>query len=299
MKKRLSIRYRLNSVMTLSDILRLTYTGLMTRIAVLQMVSGDNVSKNLETAGRLIRQAATEQAELMLLPENFPLMGHDEHDKVDIQEPYGSGPIQTFLSKQAHEHGIWLIGGTIPLQARQPDRIRAACLLYNPDGECVARYDKMHLFDVSVNGESDETYNESGTIEAGEQITVAKTPIANIGMSVCYDLRFPELYRDMHKHNVNLITVPSAFTATTGKVHWEPLLRARAVENLSYVIASNQGGIHVNGRKTWGHSMIINPWGDILAWVGEGEGVACADIDLDQLMQLRERFPALKHRKLV
>ncbi len=270
----------------------------MTRIAALQMVSTDNVDENLDAAARLIHDAVKDKAEFLLLPENFPLMGHDECDKLSIIEPYGKGPIQDFLSRQALDHGIWLMGGTIPLEARRPDRVRAASLLYNPQGECIARYDKIHLFDVSVHGELDETYNESGTIEAGDEMVVAQAPFANIGMSVCYDLRFPELYRNMHLRDVNLITVPSAFTATTGKVHWETLLRARAVENLCYVVASNQGGVHVNGRETWGHSMIINPWGDILARVGMGEGIACADINLKQQQSLRERFPALTHRKL-
>lgn len=269
----------------------------MTRVAAIQMVSTDNVETNLSSAASLIRQAASDRAELLVLPENFPLMGHHEQDKIAIREPYGNGPIQTFLGEQAKSHKIWLMGGTIPLTADAPNKIRAACLLYNPQGECVARYDKIHLFDVSVNG-GDETYNESSTIEAGSGITVAKTPFGNIGMSVCYDLRFPELYRNMHAQDVNIITVPSAFTATTGKAHWETLLRARAVENLCYVIAPNQGGRHINNRETWGHSMVINPWGDILAVVEQGDGIACADIDLEQLKTLRNNFPTLKHRTM-
>ena len=269
----------------------------MIRVAAIQMVSTDNVETNFSSAAKLIQQAAADRAELLVLPENFPLMGMHEQDKIAIREPYGNGPIQTFMEDQAKLHKIWLMGGTIPIQADAPDKIRATCLLYNPQGECVARYDKIHLFDVSVNG-GDETYNESSTIEAGTGITVAKTPFGNIGMSVCYDLRFPELYRNMHGQDVNIITVPSAFTAITGKAHWETLLRARAVENLCYVIAPNQGGRHINNRETWGHSMVINPWGDILAVVEQGEGIACADIDLDQLKTLRNNFPALKHRTM-
>ena len=270
----------------------------MTRVAAIQMVSTENVGSNLESAASLIRTAVDNRAELLVLPENFPLMGMHEQDKISIMEPYGEGPIQAFLSEQAHKHRIWLIGGTIPLRADAPDKIRAASLVFNPDGECVARYDKIHLFDVAVDSNREETYNESSTIEGGKDLTVAKTPFGNIGLSVCYDLRFPELYRNLHQQNVNIITVPSAFTATTGKAHWETLLRARAVENLCYVIAPNQGGQHINNRETWGHSMVINPWGDVLAMVEYGEGVACADIDLEQLKILRNNFPVLEHRKL-
>ena len=269
----------------------------MTRIAAIQMVSADNVGANLKSAADLIRQAVADHAEFLVLPENFTLMGQHEQDKLAVKEPFGHGPVQDFLSKQALQHRIWLMGGTIPIQASVPDKIRAACLLYNPQGECVARYDKIHLFDVNVNS-GNETYNESSTIEAGNGITVAKTPFGNIGMSVCYDLRFPEIYRNMLNQDVNIITVPSAFTATTGKAHWETLLRARAVENLSYVVAPNQGGRHINNRETWGHSMIINPWGDILTVIEHGEGVACADIDIEQLKTLRNNFPTLNHRTL-
>ena len=269
----------------------------MIRVAVIQMVSTADVETNLQTAADLIQQAVTDHGEFLVLPENFPLMGHEEHDKVAILEPQGEGPIQDFLKIQANQHSIWLMGGSIPLQASVPDKIRAACLLYNPTGECIARYDKMHLFDVSVDSGGDETYNESGTIEAGDQIVVAKTPFANIGMSICYDLRFPELYRKMHTQDVNMITVPSAFTATTGKAHWESLLRARAVENLCYIVASNQGGTHINERETWGHSMIMDPWGEVLAVVNEGPGFACAGVDMDQLQNLRKTFPTLEHRK--
>ena len=270
----------------------------MTRVAAIQMVSTENVGNNLESAANLIRQAVDNHAVLLVLPENFPLMGMQEQDKIAVMEPYGEGPIQTFLSEQSRQHQIWLIGGTIPLKADVPDKIRAASLLYNPQGKCVARYDKIHLFDVAVDSGKEETYNESSTIEAGKELTVAKTPFGNIGMSVCYDLRFPEFYRNLHQQDVNIITVPSAFTATTGRAHWEILLRTRAVENLCYVIAPNQGGKHINNRETWGHSMVINPWGDILAVVESGEGVACADIDLEQLKTLRNNFPVLEHRKL-
>ena len=273
------------------------YCARMFRAAAIQMVSSDNVGGNLATAAGLIRQAVADGAGFIVLPENFPLMGREERDKLRIAESYREGPIQSFLREQATQHGIWLLGGTIPLTAGVADRIRAASLLYNPRGECVARYDKIHLFDVMVDSGGSETYAESATIEAGDEIIVARTPLGNIGLSICYDLRFPELYRSMLSEDVNIITAPSAFTATTGRAHWETLLKARAVENLCYVIAPNQGGRHVNDRETWGHSMIVNPWGEVVAVIETGEGVACADIDLDQLKQLRQRFPALKHRK--
>lgn len=269
----------------------------MTKVAAIQMVSTENVATNLQAAARLIEKAAEQQAKFLVLPENFPLMGMQEQDKLGILEPYGEGPIQSFLSDQARLHQVWIQGGTIPLAASVPDKIRAASLLYNPEGLCIARYDKIHLFDVSVNN-AGETYNESSTIEAGNELVVVRTPMGNIGLSVCYDLRFPELYRNMHAQDVNIITVPSAFTFSTGKPHWESLLRARAVENLCYVIASNQGGKHINNRETWGHSLIMGPWGDILAMVEQGEDVACAEIDLEQLQTLRISFPTLQHRKL-
>ena len=269
----------------------------MTKVAAIQMVSTDDVASNLRAAEKLIGAAAAQHAEFLVLPENFPLMGMQEQDKVGILESFGKGPIQSFLSDQAQLHRVWILGGTVPLAATVPDKIRAASLLYDPEGRCVARYDKIHLFDVSVKN-AGEIYNESSTIEAGDEMVVVRTPFGNIGLSVCYDLRFPELYRNMHTQNVNIITVPSAFTYITGKSHWESLLRARAVENLCYVIASNQGGKHINNRETWGHSMVMNPWGDILAMVEQGAGVACADIDLEQLQTLRTNFPTLEHRKV-
>ncbi len=269
----------------------------MTKVASLQMISTADVGANLQAASELIAQAANQGAKFLLLPENFSLMGHEEHDKVAILEPFGQGPIQGFLSEQSRKYGIWLMGGTIPLQASVADKVRAACLLYDPEGKCTFRYDKIHLFDATVDEESEESYQESNTLEAGNEIVIAETPFGNIGMTVCYDLRFPELYRAMLKNDVNIISVPSAFTATTGVAHWEPLLRARAIENLCYVIASNQGGQHINDRETWGHSMIIDPWGDILDCIEKGPGFAIANIDLERQKTLRRNFPCLEHRK--
>jgi nitrilase len=232
------------------------------------------------------------------LPENFPLMGKEDADRQAIKEILGRGPIQQFLSEQAEQQQIWLLGGTIPLESNNPDKVYPASLLFNPKGECVAHYNKIHLFDVLVDESSDESYRESDNFEPGNEVVVANTDIGNIGLSVCYDLRFPELYRKMHDDNVQIITAPSAFTATTGEAHWESLLRTRAVENLCYVIASNQGGTHVNERETWGHSMIVDPWGTILVSVEKGAGVAVADINLEKQAKLRKMFPALEHRKI-
>ncbi len=269
----------------------------MTRVAVLQLVSTDNVSENLKSAAELINAASNEGAKFLQLPENFALMGHEEQDKLSAKEDFGNGPIQEFLQDQARSHNIWLMGGSVPIVAEAPDKIRAASLLYNPKGELVARYDKIHLFDVCVDS-AEESYQESSTFEPGNEIVVAKTPFANIGMSICYDLRFPELFRKMHEAKVNLITAPSAFTYTTGELHWESLLRVRAIENLCFIMACNQGGRHVNGRDTWGHSMVVSPWGEILACVETGPGFACADLDMQSLETLRRDFPVLEHRKL-
>ena len=269
----------------------------MTRVAAIQMVSTANLSENLASAARLIDQAAVAGAELALLPEYFPIISDNERDKFACRETFGNGPIQEFLAEAAQRHKLWLMAGSIPLDSGDPARVYNSCLLYNPDGKVVARYEKIHLFDVQVDS-GKEAYNESNTIAAGSEVVVANTPFARIGMSICYDLRFPELYRSMLDRDISIITVPSAFTWTTGQRHWELLLRARAVENLCYVIAANQGGQNTARRATWGHSMIIDPWGDILATVEQGPGVACADLDLDKLHSLRKSFPALQHRKL-
>jgi deaminated glutathione amidase len=270
----------------------------MINVAAVQMVSTDAVSENLELAGKLIAEAVSKQVKLVTLPENFPLMGKEDSERLAIQEEIGVGPIQSFLSEQAKQHHIYLLGGTIPLKSGNPNKVFPASLLYNPEGECIAHYDKIHLFDVLVDEANDESYCESDNFEPGHQVIVAKTDIGNIGLSVCYDLRFPELYRKMHQDAVQIITAPSAFTAKTGKAHWETLLKARAIENLSYVIASNQGGIHVNERETWGHSMIVDPWGAVLASVDKGNGVAVATIDLQKQEKLRKMFPAISHIKL-
>jgi nitrilase len=262
------------------------------------MASGPNVGANLLEAERLIGMAVDKGAGLVVLPENFAIMGKEESDKVTVREPDQGGPIQDFLSLQAKRQGIWLVGGTVPLAAHDANKIRAACLLYDDQGRRVARYDKIHLFDVVV-VESDESYTESQTIESGDQAVVVDTPFGRLGLAVCYDLRFPELFRTMVDQGVDIIALPSAFTGITGKAHWEVLVRARAIENLCYVLAAGQGGYHVNGRETYGHSMIVDPWGQIMNELANGSGLVCADIDLQRLKNIRRTFPVLEHRNIV
>lgn len=270
----------------------------MTTVACIQMASGPNVGANLLEAERLIAMASDKGAGLVVLPENFAIMGKEEVDKVSVRERDGEGPIQEFLSQQAQRHGVWLVGGTIPLQAGDDTKIRAACLLFDDQGQRMARYDKIHLFDVSVL-ESDESYNESQTIEAGDRSVVVDTPFGRLGLAICYDLRFPELFRTMLDEGMELLALPSAFTAITGRAHWEPLVRARAIENLCYVMAAGQGGYHVNGRETYGHSMIVDPWGQIMNELATGSGLVCAEIDRERLGSIRRTFPCLEHRNIV
>ena len=267
------------------------------RAAAIQMASGPNVSANLGEAERLIRLAAGSGATLVVLPENFALMGNSETDKLAARERDGTGPIQDFLARQARDHKLWLVGGTIPLAARDPGRVKASCLVYNPAGERVARYDKMHLFDVRL-AENNEVYNESVTIEPGDQVCVVDTPFGRLGVGVCYDLRFPELFRRMLDDGMEILALPAAFTALTGKAHWESLIRARAIENLSYVIAAAQGGYHISGRETYGNSMIVDPWGVVLDRLPRGSGVVIAGINPAYQESLRKSLPALKHRTL-
>ena len=270
--------------------------NVMNRVAAIQMASGPNVSANLLEAERLIGQAAKQGAGLVVLPENFAIMGKTEQDKLKVSEREGHGPIQDFLARQAASRNIWIVGGTIPLKTASEQRVRAACLLFDATGDCVARYDKIHLFDVYLD-ESRENYMESRTIEPGDTVVVSETPFGRIGLAVCYDLRFPELFRYMLDEGVEIIVLPAAFTATTGMAHWEVLVRVRAIENLCYVIASAQGGYHVSGRETYGNSMIVDPWGAVLDRLPSGAGVVLADIDQDRLVNLRRSFPAIEHRK--
>ncbi len=277
---------------------RLSYNACMLRLATIQMCSTADVENNLRQAAEFLERAAEDGADFALLPEYFPIISDDETDKLQLQEKFGEGPLQTFLSNKASELGMWIAGGTIPIRTNIDNKVASSCLLYSPEGNCTARYDKMHLFDVCVDSKERESYKESRTITPGREVVVADTPFAKLGLSICYDLRFPELYREMVAEGAKIITVPSAFTFSTGKRHWQMLLSARAVENLCFVIASNQCGNNTDNRRTWGHSMIIDPWGDILCSMEHEPGVACADIDLSRLEELRHSFPALEHRVL-
>jgi len=268
----------------------------MTICAAIQMASGPQVSANLLEAEKQIAEAAKAGAKLVALPENFAIMGLDELDKVKVSEPDGKGPIQDFLSNVAKKHGIWVIGGTMPIQANVANKVRAACLIINDKGERVARYDKVHLFDVNV-PETAEQYRESDSVEAGDDPCVIDTPFGRLGVAVCYDLRFPEFFRPMAQKGLDILVIPSAFTAKTGAAHWEVLLRARAIENLCYVIAPNQGGFHKNGRQTFGHSMIVDPWGVVLDCYKTGAGFVHAEVDKQRLEKMRAAFPVLEHRR--
>ena len=265
------------------------------KVAALQMVSGPEVGDNLATARRLLAQAAERGAGMALLPEYFCLLGRRDDDKLRVAEPAGQGPIQQCLSEAARRHGLWIVGGTLPIRADQADRVFNACCVWAPDGSQVARYDKIHLFSFD-NGR--ERYDEARVLQPGSAPVAVQAGPLKVGLSICYDLRFPELYRALMRPPCDLLAVPSAFTYTTGQAHWELLLRARAVENQCYVVAPAQGGTHPNGRRTWGHSMIVDPWGKVLDVLPEGEGVVVAEVDPSRIAEVRAQLPALSHRVL-
>ena len=262
-------------------------------LAAIQMVSAAEVPANLAAAGRLVAAAAGEGARLVALPDNFYLIGRREGDKVQVRERDGSGPIQDFLAGAAERHRVWLLGGTAPIETADEGRILSASLLYDDAGRRVARYDKMHLFRFDG---GEERYDEARTLEPGARAVAAASPFGRLALSICYDVRFPELYRSLGEFDV--MFVPSAFTVPTGRAHWEILLRARAVENQAYVIAPAQGGLHESGRRTYGHSMIVDPWGEVLAQRPEGEGVVLAEIDTARIREVRASLPALVNRRL-
>ena len=268
----------------------------MAKVALVQLVSSAKTAENIAMVEQLMRQARDEQAKLVVLPENFAFMGFNDTDKFQIAEVYGQGPIQQKISQLAKDLNLWVIAGTLPIKGTGA-RVRATCLVYDNHGLSVARYDKIHLFDVRVS--EHESHQESLTIEPGKDLVVVDTPIGKIGLTVCYDLRFPELFYQLSLKGAQIFTVPSAFTSVTGLAHWEVLLRARAVENLSYVLAANQGGQHANGRHTYGHSMVVEPWGKVIAQIESGPGVIIADIDLQRLHSVREHFPSVNHHVLV
>ena len=268
----------------------------MSIMAAIQMVSGADLAGNLAMAAELLARAADRGVQLAVLPENFALMGRRDGDALALRVVEGRGAIQDFLAEQAARHRLWLVGGTIPLAAPgETRRARAACLLFDDRGRQVARYDKVHLFDVQVVG-SAERYAESATIAPGHRYVVADTPLGRLGLAVCYDLRFPEQFRTMVGHGMEILALPAAFTATTGAAHWDVLLRARAIENQCYVIAAAQGGRHANGRETYGDSLIADPWGGVLQRLPQGPGVVLAEWNREHLENVRRQFPALTHR---
>lgn len=270
----------------------------MFQAATVQMTSGPEVDTNLAVAEVFIEDAVQAGARLVVLPENFALMPRHDAQRLAARETPGSGPIQDFLARTANRHGIVLVGGTVPLATSDPSRVRAACLVYGPQGTVLARYDKIHLFDVDL-GQGHAPYRESAGFEPGAQVVVADTPLARIGLAVCYDVRFPELFRALAAAGAELLVLPSAFTEDTGRAHWEVLVRARAIENQCYIIAPGQCGTHATARRTWGHSLIVNGWGEVLSELAQDvPGVACARVDLDDQKALRARFPALAHRRL-
>jgi nitrilase len=267
--------------------------GSMARVAAIQMVSAPEVPANLAAAGRLVAAAAAAGAKLVALPEYFCILGRHETDKVKVREADGSGPIQDFLAEAARRNRVWIVGGTVPLISKDEKKVRSACLVFDDRGRRVARYDKIHLFGLEL---GEQKFDESRTIEPGGEPVALGTPFGRIGLSVCYDVRFPELYRSAG--TVDAWLVPSAFTAVTGAAHWDTLLRARAIENQCYVIAPAQGGLHENGRRTHGHTMIVDPWGEVLAERAEGEGVVLAELDAARIAEVRQSLPALGHRKM-
>ncbi|MEP7303108.1 MAG: carbon-nitrogen hydrolase family protein [Caldimonas sp.] len=264
------------------------------KIAAVQMVSTPDVERNLDAARALVERAAAEGAGLVVLPEYFCLLGRSDRDKLAIAEAPGDGPIQRMLGEAARRHGVWLVGGTLPLASGEDGRVMNANLVFSPAGEQVARYDKIHLFRYD-NGR--EQYDEGRTLKAGSESVAFAAGALRVGLSVCYDLRFPELYRALMEPPCDLLCVPSSFTWPTGSAHWEILLRARAIENQCYVIAAAQGGRHENGRRTYGHSLIVDPWGEKLAELPEGEGVIVAELRRERIAEVRGQLPALEHRR--
>lgn len=274
------------------------------QVAALQLNSGSDVQQNLEQAGAQLERAATGGAILAVLPENFALMSETRTERTNIAEADGDGPVQTFLSERAREFSLWIVGGTLPIRGPDPDRPFSACCVYDDSGKRVARYDKIHLFDVQVpdadrqdDAAGVEMYRESSFTAPGSETCVVSTPWGNLGVAVCYDLRFPEQFRQMLSGGFELLAVPAAFTVATGSAHWELLLRARAAENLAYIVAAAQVGAHPGGRYTWGHAMIVSPWGEVLVDAGSTPGVVLADYNSGEVNRLRQQFPVLQHRR--
>lgn len=270
----------------------------MTCVAAIQMTSCADVARNMASAKLLLREAHARGAGIAALPENFAYMGLSEADKLAISEAPGAGPIQEFLAATSSELGLWIVAGTVPMRLPEEPRVAAACVVYDDQGRAVARYDKIHLFDVDIPGRS-ESYRESSSVRPGTEPVVVDTPAGRLGLAVCYDLRFPELFRELLSHGAEWFCLPSAFTAPTGRAHWEILLRARAIENLCHMVAPAQSGFHENGRETHGDSMIVDPWGRILARLPRGTGVVTAELDFARQREVRQNFPAVSHRRLL
>jgi nitrilase len=268
------------------------------KLAVLQMTSGADVAANLAVAAELLREASEGGARLAVLPENFAFMGLADGDKRSVAETQGDGPIQRFLHETARRLSLWIVAGTIPIKREPEGRVAAASLVIDAQGNLKARYDKIHLFDVDIPEKKNENYRESANISPGNDLIVVDTPVGRLGLSVCYDVRFPELYRRLSAEGAQVLTIPSAFTAPTGQAHWETLLRARAIENLCYVAAPAQSGFHENGRETYGDSLIVDYWGRVMTRLPRGRGCLIAELDLERLAQVRATFPALRHRVL-
>ncbi len=264
-------------------------------LGVVQMCSSTHLSQNLNVASQLIHEAAAKGAELIVLPEYFPLMGKNESDKLAIVEVAGKGTIQAFLSEQAKQHNVWLFAGSMPIQSKEVKRPYGRLHVFNNRGECVSHYDKIHLFDVSVE-DNQKQYCESKGTTPGKSPVICDTPWGKVGLAICYDLRFPELFRKYATLGADLVVLPAAFTQVTGKAHWEVLLRARAIENQCFMVASAQAGHHENGRQTWGHSMVVDPWGEIMGQLQQESSVLVVTVDLHQLSSLRKRMPVLEHR---
>lgn len=269
----------------------------MTNVAAIQMASGPQPQANLLEAKRLLKEAAKKGAGLVVLPENFAMMGMQDADILKIAEDPSGGPLQDFLAEQARFLGIWIVGGTVPLRTPRGERARSACMVYDDQGQRVARYDKIHLFDVRI-PDGDERYAESRIYEPGDHIVTLDTPFGRMGLAVCYDLRFPELFRGLLDQGAEFVAMPAAFTAQTGQAHWDILLRARAIENQSFMLAAAQGGFHVNGRETYGHSALVDPWGRVVAQLGRNPGVLVADLSCECVGRIRTLFPAVHHRRL-
>ena len=270
----------------------------MSTVAAIQLTSGPNIQANLYEVALYFEELSKLKCKLVVLPENFALMPEKDNDFLKYAEKTGSGIIQDFLSDNAKKYKFWIVGGTIPIKTKNPNKLTATTFVYDDKGKVVCKYDKVHLFDVKLPN-SKESYNESKVFNHGKDLVVLDTPIGMTGLVCCYDLRFPEIFRLQHKHGVQLFVLPAAFTEQTGKVHWETLVKARAIENLSYMITACQGGYHMNGRKTFGHTMIVNPWGQVLSKINDGKGFITAKMDLKQLASIRKNFPVLEHIRLL